>query len=88
MLLNSNIIFDELVLHNLAQKDHKNLISYTTQILQLLDKLNELLNSSANAKVIMPVQPTFILELVDLLLHKLSDRVRIVVISYSANSVV
>lgn len=36
----------------------------------------------------MPVQPTFLLELVDLLLHKLNDQVQIVVISHSAHSVV
>ena len=35
----------------------------------------------------MPVQPTFLLEMVDLLLHKLSDQVRIIVISESAHSV-
>lgn len=56
--------------------------------MQLLQKLNEILNSSFNAKVLMPVQPTFLLELVDLLLHKLNDQVQIVVISHSAHSVV
>ena len=56
--------------------------------MKLLDKLNELFNSSSNAKVLLPVQPTFLLELVDLLLHKLSDFIKIVVLSQSAYSVV
>ena len=38
--------------------------------------------------MLLPVQPTFLLELVDLLLHKLSDFIKIVVISQSAFSVV
>ena len=54
----------------------------------LIDKLNTLLNSSVNAKVLMPTTPQFLLELVDLLLHKISDQVKIVVISHCAYSVI
>lgn len=36
----------------------------------------------------MPIQPFFLLELVDLLLHRLSELVKIVVISPSAKSVI
>lgn len=54
----------------------------------LFERLNQNLNSGLNSKVLLPVQPTFLLEIVDLLLHKLNDRVSIVVISDSAHSVV
>ena len=64
------------------------MVSYTSQILELIDKLNTLLNSSSNAKVLMPITPQFLLELVDILLHKISDQVKIVVISHSAFSVI
>ena len=47
--------------------------SFDFQIKNLLDKLMQSLDSSLNAKVLMPVQPYFVLEIVDLLLHKLYD---------------
>lgn len=87
LLMSSNVIVPEMVDFNL-NKPIEQRIQYSTQIFQLLSRLNEILNSSPNAKVLMPVQPTFLLELVDLLLHKLNDQVQIVVISYSAYSVV
>jgi hypothetical protein len=85
LIMSSTVLVDRVVEKNLTSEIKE---QYSNQILPLLDKLNEFMNSSPNAKVLMPVQPTFILELVDLLLHKLNDRVRIVVISKSANSVV
>jgi hypothetical protein len=42
------------------------------------------LDTSINAKVLMPMQPYFVLEIVDLLLHKLYDQVKIVFMSDSA----
>ena len=47
--------------------------SFDSQIKTLLDKLTQCLDSSMNAKVLMPVSPYFILEIVDILLHKLYD---------------
>lgn len=74
LLMSSNVIVPEMIDFNL-NKPIEQRISYSTQIFQLLSRLNEILNSSPNAKVLMPVQPTFLLELVDLLLHKLNDQV-------------
>lgn len=89
LLMNSNLLLEQEIEHNLKYASQiQNQISYPTQILQLLAKLNDLFNGSSNAKVLLPVQPTFLLELVDLLLHKLSDFIKIVVISQSAHSVV
>ena len=39
-------------------------------------------------KVLMPMHPIFILEIVDLLLHKIDDRVKIIFISDSAKSLI
>ncbi|CDW78963.1 integrator complex subunit 9-like [Stylonychia lemnae] len=50
------------------------------------EKLNNCLNSSLNAKVLLPVQPTFILEIIDILIHKLTN-VRIIFISESADQI-
>lgn len=63
-------------------------VEYSSQILSLVGTIQEHLNASANAKVVLPVQPTFLLELVDLLLHKINEYVSIVVLSESAHSVV
>ena len=46
------------------------------------------LQSNFNAKVLMPVQPYFILEIVDILLHKLDPTVKIVFMSESAQSLI
>jgi hypothetical protein len=62
-------------------------ITFGNQINNLFNILNNLLNSSMNAKVLLPAQPTFLLELIDLLCVKLSEQVKIVVISESSNSV-
>jgi hypothetical protein len=68
-LLMSSTVLDELAVRkNLEQtkiimsKDNgngkiDNMISYTSQILELIDKLNTLLNSSSNSKVLMPITP-------------------------------
>lgn len=44
---------------------------FDNQIANLLDKLIKCLQSNMNSKVLMPIQPHFILEIVDILLHKL-----------------
>ena len=62
--------------------------SFDGQISCLLDKLTQCLHSNFNAKVLMPVQPDFILEIVDILLHKLDHRVKIVFMSESAQSLI
>ena len=62
--------------------------SFDGQISCLLDKLIHCLHSNFNAKVLMPVQPDFILEIVDILLHKLDHRVKIVFMSESAQSLI
>lgn len=41
-----------------------------------------------NAKVLMPIQPYFVLEIVDILLHKLYDQVKIIFMSESAHSMI
>lgn len=46
------------------------------------------MNSSLNCKILLPVQPFFLLELCDIMYQNVSDQVRIVVISESANSVI
>ena len=58
--------------------------SFDMQIKTLLDKLLQCLDSSLNAKVLMPIQPYFVLDIVDILLHKLYDQVKIVFMSESA----
>lgn len=58
--------------------------SFDAQIKNLLDKLTQCLDSSLNAKVLMPISPHFVLEIVDILLHKLYDQVKIVFMSESA----
>ena len=47
--------------------------SFDVQISCLLDKMIQCLQSNFNSKVLMPVQPYFILEIVDILLHKLDN---------------
>jgi len=43
--------------------------SFDKQIEHLLQRLRSCLDVSLNSKVLMPVQPQFILEIVDILLH-------------------
>ena len=62
--------------------------SFDGQISCLLNKMIECLQSNINAKVLMPVQPFFILEIVDILLHKIDSRVKIVFMSESAQSLI
>ena len=53
--------------------------------------LTELLNclhSNLNSKVLLPVSPTFILEIVDLLVHKVDERVKIIFMAESAQQLV
>ena len=58
--------------------------SFDSQIKHLLDKLIQFLDESINAKVLMPMQPYFVLEIVDVLLYKLDEQVKIVFMSDSA----
>ena len=62
--------------------------SFDSQISCLLDKMVHCLQSNFNSKVLMPVQPCFILEIVDILLHKLDSRVKIVFMSEAAQSLI
>lgn len=62
--------------------------NYGTQITTLLDKIITHLNSTMNAKVLLPLNPTFILELSDLLLAKVASDVKINVIADSASQVI
>jgi hypothetical protein len=50
--------------------------------------ISDQLNSSVNANVLLPAQPTFLLELVDMFVTFLNKQVKIVVISESSHSVV
>ena len=61
-----------------------NRLSFDAQIKNLLDKLIQCFDSSLNAKVLMPISPYFVLEIVDILLHKLYDQVKIVLMAESA----
>ena len=62
--------------------------SFDGQIRALFDKMEQCLRSNFNAKVLMPVQPHFILEIVDILLHKLDRNVKIVFMSEAATSLI
>jgi len=61
---------------------------YDQQITHFLNTLINCLHSNLNAKVLIPVQPTFILEIVDLLLHKIDEQVKIVFMSEAALSLI
>jgi hypothetical protein len=54
----------------------------------LLQVLLACLQSNLNSKVLLPASPTFILEIVDLLLHKVDERVKIVFMAESAQQLV
>lgn len=53
-----------------------------------MQKLRQCLDSNLNSKVLMPVQPQFILEIVDILLHQIDERVKIVFISEAATALI
>ena len=57
---------------------------YDQQIQHFSNTLINCLHQNLNSKVLLPVQPTFILEIIDLLLHKIDDRVQIVFMSEAA----
>lgn len=54
----------------------------------LLERMYSCLNSSLNSKILMPINPLFILEICDLLLYKIDERVKIVLISESAHPII
>lgn len=54
MIMATTVLNQKQVLHNLSQSQQ---VSYSSEILTLIDKLNTLLNSSVNAKVLMPTTP-------------------------------
>ena len=62
--------------------------NYGTQVSVLLDKITTHLNASMNQKVLLPMNPTFLLELSDLLLAKVAGDVKINVIAESASQVI
>lgn len=65
---------------------NKDRLPFDQQMQHLLEKLQESLHANMNSKVLMPVQPQFALEIVDLLLHKLDERIKIVFMSDAANA--
>jgi len=46
------------------------------------------LNSNLNSKVLLPCQPTFMLEIVDLLVHKVDEQVKIIFMAEAAQALV
>lgn len=54
----------------------------------LLTTLLNCLHSNLNSKILMPVQPYFMLEIVDLLVHKVDERVKIIFMSEAAQALV
>lgn len=54
----------------------------------LLQALLSCLHSNLNSKVLLPVSPTFMLEIVDLLVHKVDERVKIIFMAESAQQLV
>jgi hypothetical protein len=53
-----------------------------------LTTLINCLHSNLNSKVLLPVQPTFMLEIVDLLVHKVDEKVKIIFMSEAAQALV
>jgi len=74
---------DVLIVGSVARAPEFDNKSLTSQINQFYDRLTSCLMNNPHAKVLLPVNAHFILEIVDLLLHKTSDR--IVFISDAAN---
>lgn len=74
---------DVLIVGSVARAPEVDSKSLTSQINQFYDRLTSCLMNNPHAKVLLPVNAQFILEIVDLLLHKTSDR--IVFISDAAN---
>lgn len=62
----------------------ENLPYFDEQIQHFLKTMQQCLHSNPNAKLLLPVQPNFILEIVDLLMHKIDERVKIIFMSDSA----
>ena len=77
---------DVLLLSGIAAKT--DVAPFDQQITHFLNTLTNCLHSHLNSKVLLPVQPTFILEVIDLLLHKVDDHVQIVFMSESALSLI
>lgn len=78
MLMNTDV----LLLSSIASKADQ--APYFQQMSHFLTTLLQCLHSNLNAKVLLPVQTTFILEIVDLLVHKVDEKVKIVFLSESA----
>jgi hypothetical protein len=62
--------------------------NFDDQIQFFLKTLQQCLHSNLNAKVLLPVQPHFILEIVDILVHKIDERVKIIFMSESAQALI
>lgn len=63
-------------------------LNFNSQLKQFFDKLQNCLGSSVHAKVLLPAQSPLILEILDLLIHKISDRVKIIFIAESASQII
>ena len=77
---------DVLLLSSIASKADQ--APYFQQMSHFLTTLLQCLHSNFNAKVLLPVQTTFMLEIVDLLVHKVDEKVKIVFLSESAQQLV
>eukprot|EP00347_Sterkiella_histriomuscorum_P005551 403356179 len=77
----------DLLLVGSVVKQNAEQSNFWQQSKSFYEKLNMCLSQSPNSKVILPVQSPFILEIVDLLIHKITHA-RIIFISESANQLI
>jgi hypothetical protein len=63
-------------------------LPYFQQYTQFLNTLLTCLSSSLNAKVLLPCQPTFLIEILDLLVHKVDEQVKIVFMAEAAQALI
>lgn len=61
---------------------------YDKQISHLFETLQHCLQTNLNAKVLMPVSAPFLLEICDLLAHKIDERIRLVFMGESAQAMI
>jgi hypothetical protein len=61
---------------------------YDKQITRLFETLQHCLQTNLNAKVLMPVSAPFLLEIADLLAHKIDERIRLVFMGESAQAMI
>ena len=63
-------------------------LPYYQQMTNFLNTLLQCLQSNVNSKVLLPCSPTFMLEIVDLLVHKVDERAKIIFLSDAAQALV